>query len=126
MKKDRKIGALVLVMAWGALLAAPAMGEEKYRKLSEREIRAKVAGMEITDDVHWADLLNRDGTFTSYSMGKKRTGKWTTRDGMLCLDDGKEPPECKELWISGAKMQVRVPGDPIPFDIVLKKQQPRN
>ena len=121
-----RIGLLVVGFGGCAAFGCSGMAADKDRQLSEREIRAKVAGMEITDEVHWADLYNRDGTYVSYSMGKKRTGKWSTRRGQLCLDDGKEPPECKEVWISGEKLQIRVPGDPIPFDVVLKKQQPRN
>lgn len=122
----RSARAAMATLSILGLSVASASAADSFRKLSEREIRAKVAGMEITDEVHWADLLNRDGTYVSYSMGKKPTGKWSTRDGMLCLDNGKEPPECKEVWMSGTNMQVRVPGDSIPFDVVLKKQQPRN
>ena len=48
-------------------------GAEKFQKLSGSQIRAKLAGMEITDEVHWADVFAANGTLTSYSMGRKNT-----------------------------------------------------
>src|SRR5712671_633321 len=30
---------------------------EKFQKLSGAQIRARLAGMEITDETHWADVL---------------------------------------------------------------------
>ena len=32
-------------------------------------IRAKFSGMQLTDEVHWREVYERDGTLRSYSMG---------------------------------------------------------
>ena len=45
---------------------------EKFQKLTGAQIRAKFAGMEMSDDVHWRDRYERNGTITSQSMGKNR------------------------------------------------------
>lgn len=101
-----------------------AYAADNFHKMSANEIRSKIAGMEITDEVHWAELYNRDGTYTMWSMAKKFTGKWLVKDGALCLDGGREAPNCKEVWISGNKIEFRQPGG-IVFEGVLKKQEPR-
>ena len=48
---------------------------EKFQKLSGTQIQAKLAGMEVSDDVHWRDRYERNGGLTSQSMGRKRTGR---------------------------------------------------
>jgi hypothetical protein len=115
----------LLATAYFSVILAPAFAAEKFRKFKEHEIRARLAGMEITDEAHWAELYNRNGTFTSWSMGKKSTGKWHVRGGELCLDDGKSPAECKEVWMSGNKVEFRRTEGGFAIEGVLKTQQPR-
>jgi hypothetical protein len=64
-----------LVLATAVSVALPAFGAESFRKLNDTEIKAKLAGMEITDGVHWAEQYMRDGTFKAFHMGKANTGK---------------------------------------------------
>ncbi len=75
-------------------LAARAEAAEKFQKLTGAQIHAKVAGMEITDEVHWADVLERNGTLVTYSMGRKTVGKWRAQKDELCLDRGKDDGGC--------------------------------
>jgi hypothetical protein len=97
--------ALVVVLASGAL------AEEKLQKLSAGQIRARIAGMELTDEVHWRELYGRSGTVTSTSMGRKRTGKWRVEKDQLCIEFEKEPPaNCYEVWMSGKKVELRRQG----------------
>jgi hypothetical protein len=49
-------------------------------------------------------------TFKIFSSGKVRSGKWSVRDGVLCPDDGTPDLGCKEVWLSGNKVQFRSPG----------------
>src|SRR5215210_7861036 len=58
---------------------------EKGQKLSGDQIRAKFAGMQFTDEVHWRYVYDRDGRLRSYSMGTKKVGKWTVEKDELCL-----------------------------------------
>jgi hypothetical protein len=49
--------------------------------------------MQLTDEVHWRYVYDRDGTLKSYSMGTKKDGKWAVEKDELCLylkepDDG--------------------------------------
>jgi hypothetical protein len=78
--------AVAVVLLW--TLAVPGAAAEKFRRLTGKEINARFAGMELSDDVHWRDLYERDGTLKSQSMGRSRTGKWSVKSDQLCLDLG--------------------------------------
>jgi hypothetical protein len=103
--------------AFPSLLAAA----DSFRKLKDAEIKARLAGMEITDGVHWAEQYMRDGTYRAFHMGKLIKGKWFVRNGELCLDDGKAGPDCREVWMSGSKVEFRGTG----LEGVLQRQQKR-
>ena len=67
--------------------------DNKSEKLTGAQIRASFAGMQLTDEVHWREVYERDGTVRSYSMGTKKIGRWTVERNELCLyfkdaDDG--------------------------------------
>ena len=94
-----------------ATLGANAAAEEKLQKLTGGQIRAKLTGMELTDNVHWRDLYQRNGTVMSTSMGRKRTGKWRVEQNQLCIEFEKEPiPTCYDVWISGKDVELRREG----------------
>ena len=46
--------------------------------------------MEITDEVHWGDVFERNGTPSSYSMSRKSIGTWKVQKDDLCVDRGKD------------------------------------
>ena len=83
---------------------------DSFRKLRDAEIRARLVGMEVTDGVHWAEQYMRDGIYKAFHLGKPSRGKWFVRDGELCLDAGKGEPDCREVWISGNKIELRSTG----------------
>lgn len=94
---------------------------DNFRKLKDAEIKSRLAGMEITDGVHWAEQYMRDGTYKAFHLGKPSKGKWLVRDGELCMDEGKGEPDCREVWISGNKIEFRGTG----LEGVLQAQQKR-
>lgn len=104
----RITGLAVLAVA---MVGATAAAEEKFQKLSAGQIRVKLAGMELTDNVHWRELYQRNGTVMSTSMGRKRTGKWRVEKGQLCIEFEKEPiPKCYDVWLSGKQVELRREG----------------
>ena len=106
-----RIGTATMAVVAVAALASGAAAEEKLQKLSAGQIRAKIAGMELTDEVHWRELYGRSGTVTSNSIGRKRTGKWRVEKDQLCIEFDKEPPaKCYEVWMSGKKVELRREG----------------
>jgi hypothetical protein len=66
-------------------LEVRAVAAENSQRLSGSQLRAKFAGMQLTDEVHFRDVYERDGTLRSYSMGTKKIGKWTIEKDELCL-----------------------------------------
>ena len=100
---------------------------ENYQKLTGAQVRAELAGMEITDEIHWRDVYERDGTVRSHSMGRRRLGKWLVRQDELCVDLGKEEAEsCYEVWLSGRSVELRPSGLGLSLKGVLRKPTDRN
>jgi hypothetical protein len=94
-----------------ATLGPSAAAEEKFQKLTGVQIRAKLGGMELTDNVHWRDLYQRNGTVMSTSMGRKRIGKWRVEKDQLCIEFEKEPiPTCYDVWLAGKQVELRGEG----------------
>ena len=108
-KRELRIGGLALLAV--AALGSTAVTEEKFQKLTGGQIRAKLADMELTDNVHWRDRYQRNGTVMSTSMGRKRTGKWQIENDQLCIEFEKEPiPQCYDVWLSGNQVELRREG----------------
>jgi hypothetical protein len=117
------IGLACLAVATSGPSAA---AEEKFQKLTGGQIRAKLAGMELTDNVHWRDFYQRNGTVMSTSMGHKRTGKWLVEDDQLCIEFEKEPmPTCYDVWLAGKQLELRREGL-LPLEGVLEPPTGRN
>ena len=99
---------------------------ENLQKLSGVQIRAKFTGMQLTDEVHWRYVYDRDGRLRSYSMGTKKVGKWAVKKDELCLylmqsDDG-----CFEVSLSGNRIEMKPSGLGLPLEGVLQTPADRN
>ncbi len=112
-------------LAMNVFTSVDAAAEERFQKLSGSQIRARLVGMEITDEVHWADVFAANGTLTSYSMGHKTTGKWSIQKDELCIDRGKDDGGCYQVWFSGRKVELRREGSNLPLEGVLQRKSVR-
>ena len=56
---------------------------ETLRKLTGKQIWAGFAGMQLTDEVHYRLVYERDGTLRSTALGAKRCGKWSIEQDQL-------------------------------------------
>jgi len=118
----RTSATAVAILCFAALIAIDAVAAEKFQKLTGLQIRAKLSGMEITDEVHSADVLAANGTVTSYAMGRKSNGKWRVQNDQLCFDRGMEPGSgCFDVWVSAQKVELKSSGSGIPFEGILRK-----
>ena len=110
--------ALLGVFAFQPTAAA----EQKFQKLTGAQIQAKFPGMELTDEAHWGEIFERNGTLTITSMGHKSFGKWRVQKDQLCLDTGKEPGGgCYEVWVSGKNVELRNQASSLPLEAVLQR-----
>ena len=107
----KRLALLATAVLCAISVQSRAQPAEKFQKLSGAQIQARLAGMEITDEVHWADVFSANGTLTSYSMGRKSNGKWSVQKDELCIDRGKEDEgRCYQVWLAGKKVESQTGG----------------
>jgi hypothetical protein len=122
-----KHDVLAIIAFVGMCVPATGYGAEKFQKLTGPQIRAKFNGMETTDNVHWADVFGSNGGLTSYSMGKRKDGRWRVDKDELCIECGKDEGGCYEVWLSGTKVEFRRTGvSDAAFEGVLQRPAIRN
>jgi hypothetical protein len=97
---SRAVPAIVICITF----SAGAFAEEKFQKLNGQQIRAKFVGMEVTDESHWGDIFEPNGTLRTSSMGHKEPGSG-----------------CYEVWLSGKKVELRDQTAGFPLEGVLQK-----
>jgi hypothetical protein len=68
----RWIALAMFTILGAATFASSAVAEEKFQKLTGARIRAKFAGMELTDQVHWSDVC----ILLGYAGGQPPAGTW--------------------------------------------------
>jgi hypothetical protein len=108
MTKPTRLPTIAMLAA--VAFATGAAAEEKFQKLTGAQLRTKIVGMELSDEVHWRDFYDRGGKLTSSSMGRKRTGKWRVEKDQLCTEFEKETMNCYEVWTSGKKVKLQREG----------------
>ena len=106
----KKLVTLLTVAVASISVEVGALAAANFKKLSGSQVRAKFTGLQFTDEVHWRDVYDRDGTLRSYSMGTKKIGKWAVEKDELCLylkepDDG-----CYEVSLSGDRIEMKPTG----------------
>jgi hypothetical protein len=99
---------------------------ENSQRLSGSQIGAKFAGRQLTDEVHFRDVYERDGTLRSYSMGTKKVGKWAVEKDVLCLYLGETDDGCYEVSVSGERIEMKPTGVGLSIDGVLQVPADRN
>ena len=97
-----------------------AVAAENFKKLSGDQIRARFAGMQVTDEVHWRDVYVRDGSLRSYSMGSERLGNWFTRKDEFCVDLPEPDAGCFEVGLSGRRVAMKSTGPGLPVGGVVQ------
>src|SRR5216683_1472958 len=118
----------IIAAAAVALIAieVSAVSAENSKKLSRSDIRARFTGMQLTDEVHYRDVYDRDGTLRSYSMGTKKVGKWAVEKDELC-QYFKEPDDgCYEVSFSGNRIEMKPSGLGLTIEGILQAPTDRN
>ena len=84
-----------------ALLGAGSVAADAPKKLSGAQIRARLAGMQLTDEVHYRLVYERSGALRSVALGVKKRGKWVIDKDQLCLYLGETDDGCYDVALSG-------------------------
>jgi hypothetical protein len=103
------------------LIPISGLAQQNLQKLKGSQIRAAIAGMEITDQVHWRDVYERSGALRSSSMGHTRTGKWSIEGDELCLDLAPPDAGCYEVWRAGKNIELRPTGAGTSLEGILQR-----
>ena len=115
--RRRFIAVLAGIGSLVALDAGVAAGDN-FRKLSGAQIRAKLSDKEMTDEVHYRDVYERDGTLRSYSMGSKK--RWTIQGDDLCIDLPEPDGGCFEVTSAGKNVALTPKGLGSPSDGIVQ------
>lgn len=107
----------------GLLFWTPAAAADAFARIHGPAIVRQFAGMEVTDDVHWAKVFAKDGSYRSYALGVQRQGRWRVEKDLLCIErvPASDEPPCREVWMSGPRVQLRQPGMEIYDEGVLQR-----
>src|SRR5260370_1977553 len=82
--------------------------QEMFKLLSEKDIRARVIGKDMTDSTHWVNYFRPDGVLLSDAMGRKCSGTSKIRNNELCMSNPNlESLNCNEVCMSGANISLR-------------------
>ena len=121
--KTKKQVTAAMIVTFGVVAFEPnAAAQQKFQKLTGVQIQARFPGMELTDEAHWGEIFERNGTLTITSMGHKSVGKWRVQKDELCLETGSEPGGgCYQVWLSGKNVELRNQVSTTPLEAVLQK-----
>lgn len=91
-----RIAPSLLMLAVGP----PALAADSFHKVAGSQIAATLGGMQFTDEVHWREVYEKDGTLRSHVMGRARLGNWRVRGSEICIDFGNDGDKnCFEVWV---------------------------
>jgi hypothetical protein len=125
MNPKKEVTAAIIATLGAFAFASNAAAEQKFQKLTGAQIQAKFPRMELTDEAHWGEVFEQNGTLTITSMGHKSVGKWRIQKDQLCLETGSEPGGgCYEVWLSGRNVELRNQASTTPLEAVLQRPAP--
>ena len=114
------VAVLVAVIAGMVTPDAGFAAAQSPRKVTGAQIRARFAGMQLTDEVHYRFVFERDGTLRIVSAGAKTRGRWTIEKDQLCLHLQETDDGCYDVAQSGRTFTLTPTGSGLPADGILE------
>jgi hypothetical protein len=101
-----------LMLSFAAVMTSStwAFAEANAHRLSGAQIRAKLVGKQLTDEVHYRFVFEPDGTLRSYAMSVKKTGRWSVEHDEICLYLGETDDGCYRVSLSGTQIEMTPSG----------------
>jgi hypothetical protein len=109
-------GRIAAVVTLVALTASSVPAGEAFRHLTASEIRARLVGKEVTDEVHWAYRFEPGGRLHVVSLGRTHTARWRFDKDRLCL----EANPCVQVWMAENRVEFRRADGTLPDEGVLQ------
>ncbi len=99
----------LLAAVLAALSLSAAAAQETSERLSGEQIRSRVIGRDITDEIHWWRYLRADGALVSIDLGREQVGRWRVEDDLLCMsEESAAETECFQVWVRDDKVTLRL------------------
>ncbi|MBY0254714.1 MAG: hypothetical protein K2X54_25595 [Methylobacterium organophilum] len=98
------------------LAAGSAPAGEAFRQLTASEIRARLVGKEVSDEMHRAARFEPVGRLHVGSLGRARDARWRLDGDGLCL----EADPCVQVWMAGNRVEFRRGDGTLPEEGVLQ------
>jgi len=108
-------GRIMTVVAFACCalqMIGPAIAADRLRRLNAAEIRQRIVGNVVTDESHWSDRFESNGTLNAMELGQRKLGTWKLQRNEMCVMRKARKPieECFELWISKDNIEYRRDG----------------
>ena len=114
------IAALATGIGGLVTLDAGFVAAENLKTLTGAQIRAAFTGKQLTDEVHYRFVYDRDGTLRTYSMGAKQVGTWRIEKNELCLFLKDMEDGCYLVTQNGKRFELKPTGLGGPLDGILE------
>jgi hypothetical protein len=122
----RNLVTILAAATLGSVSCEISVVAAESQTLSGSQIRAKFTGMQLTDEVHYRFVYDRDGTLRSFSMGTNKVGKWAVKNDELCLYLNEPDDGCYEVSREGERFEMKPSGFGLSLDGVLQTPTDRN
>ena len=96
---------------------------EAFKRLTASEIKARIIGSVVTDDSHWSDRYESNGTLYAMELGQRKLGTWKLQGDEMCVTRKARKPveECFEIWQSRQQIEYRGDGVTLTSGILRKE-----
>lgn len=114
----------IAVTLCGILLALnPVFAADNFKRLSAAEIRARIVGKVVTDESHWSDRFEPNGTLKAIELGVSKPGTWKLAGNEMCVVRKARKPvtECFEIWVFTDQVEYRRDGTTLTSGVLRNK-----
>jgi hypothetical protein len=119
----RKRIVMAAVACCALHIMGPVFAADKFRQLGSAEIRARIVGKVVTDESHWSDRFEPNGTLRAMELGRLKPGTWKLRNNEMCVTRKARKPveECFEIWQSQDQIEYRRDGIALTTGVLRKE-----
>ena len=104
-------------------MIGPAIAADRFKRLDAAEIRQRIVGKVVTDESHWSDRFESNGTLNAMELGQRKSGTWKLHGNEICLTRKARKPveECFEIWESQDQIEYRRDGTTLTTGVLRKE-----
>jgi hypothetical protein len=104
-------------------MIGPAVAADRFKRLNAAEIRQRIVGNVVTDESHWSDRFESNGTLNAMELGQKKLGTWKLQGNEMCVTRKARKPfeECFEIWQSHDQIEYRRDGIALTTGVLRKE-----